>query len=106
MHKKPTKSTPILSHSPRYGPLSEVELKRALIGDVPSKPLSKIELSQWLGTTTRFLENEVRDGRLRSVRIGRRSIRFLPSDVSAWLNARSVTALGRSGGVNQAARSR
>ena len=39
------------------------------------------------GTTTRFLENEVRAGRLRAIRSGGRSIRFLPGDVSKWLNA-------------------
>ena len=67
--------------------MSETELKKAIVGDAPTRPLSKIELSHWVGTTTRFLENEVRDGRLRAVRLGRRAVRFLPSDVSAWLNA-------------------
>ena len=34
----------------------------------------------------------MRAGRLRAVRLGRRSVRFLPGDVSRWLNARpSIT---------------
>ena len=69
--------------------MSEAELKTAILpGDAPPRPFNKIELSEWLGTTTRFLENEVRAGRLRAIRLGRRSIRFLPGDVSIWLNAR------------------
>lgn len=90
MRKKPIQSTPVVRRGlARYTPLNnEAELRKAIAGDAPSKPVSKIELSQWLQVTTRFLENEVHDGRLRAVRLGRRGVRFLPSDVSKWLNAR------------------
>ena len=89
MRKRLVQSSPLPAGSPRYTPLSEAELRTAgLPGDAPPRPLNKIELSEWLGTTTRFLENEVRAGRLRAIRLGRRSIRFLPGDVSIWLNAR------------------
>ena len=85
MRKKGTKSFP--NGSVRYTPLSESELKRAIVGDAPSKPLSKTELSLWLNVTTRFLECEVRDGRLRAIKLGKRAVRFLPSDIAKWMNA-------------------
>jgi excisionase family DNA binding protein len=61
--------TPILD--PRFPPLI--------------KPLSKKELAEWLGCSERFLEVEVKAGRLRKVILGANRVRFLPRDVNAWL---------------------
>jgi excisionase family DNA binding protein len=70
---------------PDYG--SELNYMLAL--DLPARPLSTEGLSDWLDCTSRFLEKEVASGRLRAVKLGRRSVRFLPSDVARWLNARA-----------------
>jgi excisionase family DNA binding protein len=81
----------LLASSPRYLPLTGAELKKATLpGDAPPRPLTKVELAQWLGTTPRFLETEVRRGALRACRLGKRSVRFLPSDVAAWMNANTT----------------
>jgi predicted DNA-binding transcriptional regulator AlpA len=55
------------------------------------KPLTKPELAEWVGLTTRFIEGEVKKGNLRAVIIGRRTVRFLPSDINSWLNTRPST---------------
>lgn len=49
------------------------------------KPLLKKELAEWLGCSERFLETEVKAGRLRKVILGANRVRFLPRDVNAWL---------------------
>ena len=53
-------------------------------------PQTKFDLAIALAVSTRFLEKEVEAGRLRAVIIGSRSIRFLPVDIEAWLNARAT----------------
>jgi excisionase family DNA binding protein len=53
--------------------------------DLPKKPLTPKELASWLGVSRRFLEGQVRNGNLRARRISLRAVRFLPSDVAAWL---------------------
>jgi hypothetical protein len=52
------------------------------------RPCTKQELAQEIRSTPRFIEHEVARGNLRSVRLGLRNVRFLPSDVLRWLNAR------------------
>jgi excisionase family DNA binding protein len=82
MAKKPLLSAPGLSDSPRYG---------ALEFDWPYKrPATKREVAETVRCTERFLEREVNRGSLRAVRLGLRSVRFLPSDIIAWLNARGT----------------
>jgi excisionase family DNA binding protein len=54
-------------------------------------PCTKAEVAETVRTTKRFLEAEVSRGHLRAVHIGERSVRFLPSDVIAWLNSRPVS---------------
>jgi hypothetical protein len=49
------------------------------------RPLTANELAEWFGCTRRFLELEVNAGRLRKTTFGRNRIRFLPSDIRAWL---------------------
>ena len=52
------------------------------------KPLTKKELAEWGGVSTRFIEVEVKEGRLRCVYLGSRTVRFLPADINTWLNTR------------------
>jgi hypothetical protein len=67
--------------SPRYN-----------LSDWPfSRPTTKQETAEALSCTGRFLEQEVLKGRLRAIHLGTRSVRFLPSDIVAWLNARPVS---------------
>ena len=51
-----------------------------------ARPLSKTELGAFLDVSERFLETEVKEGRLRAIRLSNRSVRFLPKDVQAWLD--------------------
>jgi len=53
-------------------------------------PQTKFDLSLALAVTPRFIEKEVKLGHLRAVIIGSRSVRFLPVDIEAWLNARAT----------------
>ena len=53
--------------------------------DLPKKPLTPKELAIWLGVSRRFIEGQVRNGHLRARKISLRAVRFLPSDVAAWL---------------------
>jgi hypothetical protein len=93
MRTKRTTTDNFIVGSPRYTPLTEAELKRVTLpGDAPPRPLSKRELADWAGTTERFLEKEVGRGALRACRLGRRSVRFLPSDVAAWMNSNPTAA--------------
>lgn len=59
------------------------------------KPLSKKELGEWLSCSERFLELEVKAGRLRKVQMGAHRVRFLPKDVNEWLEAGGSTAKAR-----------
>jgi hypothetical protein len=80
MSKKPSQSLPRPADSRPYD-----------LADWPfQRPCTKEELAKEVRTTTRFLEHEVSRGNLRAVRLGVRSVRFLPSDVVAWLNARPI----------------
>ena len=54
------------------------------------RPCTKRELAEQVGSTERFIELETNRGNLRAVRVGVRGIRFLPSDIVRWLNARPV----------------
>jgi excisionase family DNA binding protein len=65
-------------------------IAQSTAGDVPSKPQSPDELAQWFGCSRRFIEGEVAAGRLRARKISPRLVRFMPSDIAAWL-ARSST---------------
>ena len=65
---------------PVTGPISTVLLF--------SGPQTKEGLCEALDVSPRFIENEVKAGRLRGVIIGSRTIRFLPRDIEAWLNLR------------------
>jgi hypothetical protein len=63
---------------------------RAVAEPLFKGPQTKFDLALALAVTPRFLEKEVAEGRLRAVIIGSRSIRFLPVDIEAWLNARAT----------------
>jgi hypothetical protein len=85
MRKKLFRSLPSPNDSSRYG-TSEFRLS-----DWPyQRPCTKKELAQEVRATERFIEHEVTRGNLRAVRLGLRSVSFLPSDVVRWLNARPI----------------
>ena len=96
MSKKLSRSVTRPSDSPRYGSLSKKEIEREIsrvsefrLSDWPyRRPVTKRELAEEIRSTERFIEHEVSRGNLRAVRLGLRNVRFLPSDVVAWLNAR------------------
>ena len=50
--------------------------------------MTKAELCEFVDVSPRFIELEVQSGALRAVRIGGKTVRFLPEDISRWLNAR------------------
>jgi hypothetical protein len=54
-----------------------------------SKPLTKTGLATHLECSERYLEEEVRAGRLRCIRLSSRAVRFLPKDIEAWLSAKA-----------------
>jgi hypothetical protein len=58
-----------------------------------TRPVSKTELSTWLDVSERFLELEVRAGRLRALKLGARALRFLPNDVQAWLESKETASV-------------
>jgi hypothetical protein len=49
------------------------------------RPLTKKDLCEWISCSPRFIEKEVKAGRLKQTTLGRNRARFLPSDISAWL---------------------
>jgi excisionase family DNA binding protein len=51
------------------------------------KPLTKRELSRFLGISERFIELEVNRGRLRAVRLSNRLLRFRLIDVERWMES-------------------
>jgi excisionase family DNA binding protein len=51
------------------------------------KPLTKRELSHFLGISERFIELEVNRGRLRAVKLSNRLLRFRPVDVERWMES-------------------
>jgi excisionase family DNA binding protein len=51
------------------------------------KPLTKRELSSFLGISERFIELEVNRGRLRAVKLSNRLLRFRPIDVERWMES-------------------
>ena len=54
------------------------------------RPLTKTELSELLDVSQRFLEIEVREGRLRALKLGARALRFLPGDIDSWLATKAT----------------
>ena len=54
--------------------------------------LSKEELAEYVGCSTRYIENEVNDGRLRAVKFARRLVRYRPADIECWLEGRLTEA--------------
>jgi hypothetical protein len=54
-------------------------------------PMSKTQLATCLDTSERFLEKEVREGRLRAIKLSNRALRFMPRDIESWLNSKSTT---------------
>jgi excisionase family DNA binding protein len=55
------------------------------------KPLTKQELADLLGYSTRYLDQEVKKGNLRKINKGKGS-RFFPSDVKRWLDSKANVA--------------
>jgi hypothetical protein len=74
--------------------IGKMKTKVSGVSAVPifTKPQTKANLAEALEVSMRFLEGEVRTGRLRGIIIGGRTIRFLPRDIEAWLNARPTIA--------------
>ena len=68
--------------------LSESGLEKARVEI--SRPMSKTELAAFLDVSERFLETEVKDGRLRAIKLSNRALRFLPKDVQAWLDSKQT----------------
>jgi excisionase family DNA binding protein len=69
------------------------ELVLLIKDDIPERPLTPSELAQWVGTSRRFIESQVRLGKLRARRISPRAVRFLRSDIAAWLSSSSTTGV-------------
>jgi excisionase family DNA binding protein len=80
--------TAVASIALRYGMATKTDpLKADLIaGDIPEVS-SPNELAHHLGVSRRFLEEQVKAGRLRVRRISPRAVRFFRGDVLAWLNS-------------------
>ena len=51
------------------------------------KPITKRELSNFLGISERFIEMEVNRGRLRAVKLSNRLLRFRLIDVERWMES-------------------
>lgn len=68
--------------------LSESGLGASPIGF--PKPLTKVELATVLDTSVRFIEQEVKAGNLRGIRLSNRSMRFMPRDIQAWLDSKAT----------------
>jgi predicted DNA-binding transcriptional regulator AlpA len=60
-----------------------------------AKPRSRDELAEWTGCTRKFLESEVKAGRLRARRLSCRLIRFLPDDIRDWMDQSCTVYLPR-----------
>jgi len=54
------------------------------------RPMSKTELAAYVDVSERFLENEVKAGRLRAIKLSTRALRFMPKDVESWLNSKAT----------------
>jgi len=67
------------------------ETTQHIAEDIPNRPLTPSELAEWLGTSRRFIEGQVRLGNLRARKISPRAVRFLRSDIAAWLASSSTT---------------
>jgi excisionase family DNA binding protein len=59
-----------------------------IASDIPEVS-SPNELAQHLGVSRRFIEEQVKAGRLRARKISPRAVRFFRSDVVAWLRTTS-----------------
>ena len=68
-----------------------INLTSVITDDIPNRPLSPNELAEWLGTSRRFIEGQVQSGKLRARKISPRAVRFLRSDIAAWLASSSTT---------------
>ena len=81
-------TTAVVSIALRCGMVLKADpLKADLIaGDIPEVS-SPNELAHHLGVSRRFLEDQVKAGRLRVRRISSRAVRFFRGDVLAWLNS-------------------
>jgi excisionase family DNA binding protein len=55
------------------------------------KPFTKRELAELMRVSPRYIEGEVSRGALRMRRLSPRAVRFMPSDVEAWLNSKATT---------------
>ncbi len=53
--------------------------------------MSKTELGAFLDVSERFLETEVKEGRLRAIKLSNRALRFLPRDVQSWLDSKQTS---------------
>ena len=73
--------------------LEKVKLTPVIPGDIPNRPFSPSELAEWIGSSRRYIEGEVKSGRLRARKLSRRLVRFMPSDIAAWLAGSSTTEL-------------
>jgi excisionase family DNA binding protein len=86
--------SPYLSKTQRKAALSSLAEKRLHSHgslDVPiPKPMSKSELAEFLDVSERFLETQVKEGRLRALKLSNRALRFMPRDVQKWLNSKGT----------------
>lgn len=53
----------------------------------PIRSLTKAELAVFVPCSERFLEMEVKAGRLRSLELGKRMVRFTPEAIQEWMKA-------------------
>ena len=80
---------PYLSEAKRRALLSPLGERPPPLPGIP-RPMSKTEPAEFLDVSQRFLELEVREGRLRALKLGARALRFLPGDVQTWLTSKAT----------------
>ena len=58
-----------------------------------ARPRSVDEIAEWIDCTPKFLRTEIFAGRLRARKLSKRFGRIMPSDLRAWLDQASTTAV-------------
>lgn len=70
--------------------MSYEELVADATSALPERLFTVPDLAAMCQTTEWFIRAEVRRGHLRGVHVGKRLLRFKPSDVDAWIEASSA----------------
>jgi len=62
-----------------------------MAADVPNRPMSPDELATWVGSSRRFMKAKSRQDGFVLEKLSPRLVRFMPSDIGAWLANSSTT---------------